>query len=167
LFALKLALLTQRQQVHGPAILRFNMLTGKSRITVRMKLLLVIVPFLLFVGCGRSVLPPDQAIMSLSEAELRSLVLAKTPIGMSRSGVEKVLAHTFRRQWHVVDYQVRDLVSKRGFTVPVNGGDYYFYSDFAAIPETKVTSDVVTVYFLFSPTHQLKDVAVTKWGDGP
>ena len=122
---------------------------------------------LLLAGCSKSVLPPDKVILSSTEAELRAIVLTNAPIGMSRSGVERALKHKLHRQWVVVDYEARSLVAARGFTVPVNGGDYYFRTDLAAVPTDPLCSDVATVFFLFSRNHQLKDVAVSKWSDGP
>ena len=117
------------------------------------------------IGCSRSVLPPAQTLISTSEAALRSLVLSNVPLGMRQADVEKVLADSFRRQWRVVDYESRELVSQRGFSVAVTSGDYYLASDLAVLRRDIASSDVVTVYLLFGSSRQLKDIAIRKWTD--
>ena len=130
-----------------------------------MRLLAILAISFVLIGCGRSVLPPDQTMMSTSEATLRGIVLSNAPIGISQADVEKALAGSFRRKWRVIDYETRELVSQRGFSVPISSGDYYLMSDFAVVRRGVASSDVITVYFLFGPTHQLKDVAIKKWTD--
>jgi len=117
------------------------------------------------LGCSRSVLPPAQTLVSTSEAALRSLVLSNAPLGMTQADVEMMLADSFRRQWRLIDYESRELVSQRGFSVVVTSGDYYLASDLAVVRRDIASSDVVTVYFLFGPARQLKDIAVRKWTD--
>jgi hypothetical protein len=72
---------------------------------------------------------------------------------MNRRDVEKVLKRKFHRDWRTVDYEVRGGVAARGFTVPVAGGDYYLDCTLAAVPDSPMTSDVISCYFLFSPDH--------------
>jgi hypothetical protein len=132
-----------------------------------MKLSRLLAAVLLLTGCSPNVLPPSKVMLSLNEAELRGIVLTNIPIGMSRHDVEKALKHRFHSKWRVVNYEARGLAAARGFTVPVAGGDYYLDSDLAAVPTGPMTSDVASCYFLFSPNHTLKDVAVRKWSDGP
>lgn len=120
---------------------------------------------LLLIGCSRSVLPPDQTLIGTSEAALRSLVLSNAPIGTAQTDVEKVLADSFHRKWRVVDYESRELVLQRGFSVPVTSGDYYITSDLATARRSVASSDVVTVYFLFGSSRQLKDISIKKWTD--
>lgn len=103
----------------------------------------------------------------MSEAALHSLVLSNAPIGMSQADVEKVLANSFHRKWQVIDYESRELMSHNGFSVPVSDGDYYLRSDLAVVNRNLLCSDVVTACFLFGPSHQLKDIAIQKWSDGP
>ncbi len=129
-----------------------------------MRLCLLLIALLFLVGCGRSVLPSERAMTKLSESELRSMVLTNTPVGMHRADVEKALRRSFHREWHVVDYESAEAMSGR-FTVPVFNNDYYFRSDFATVLRNLYSSDVITVYLLFGPTHQLKDVVVKKWTD--
>ena len=117
------------------------------------------------IGCSRSVLPPDHTLMSTSEAALRGIVLSNAPIGMSQPDVERVLANSFRRQWQVIDYESKELVSQRGFSAPVSSGDYYLMSDLAVVRRGVASSDVITVYFLFGSSHQLKDISIKKWTD--
>jgi hypothetical protein len=117
------------------------------------------------IGCGRSVLPPERTLVATSEAALRALVLSHAPIGMTQKDVEKVLATSLRRGWRVVHYESRELISKRGFSVPVVSGDYYLKSDIAMVRRDIWSSDVVTVYFLFGSSGQLKDIAIMKWTD--
>jgi hypothetical protein len=61
----------------------------------------------------------------------------------------------------------RELISKKGFSVPVSGGDYYFRSHFASARTSPMTARVLTVHFLFDYAGKLKDVSVEKWDDGP
>ena len=117
------------------------------------------------VGCSRSALPPDHALMSKSDAALRAIVLSNAPIGMSQVDVEAVLTKSFRRKWRVVNYESRELVSRHGFSVPVSGGDYYLTTDLSVVRRDVFSSDVVTVYFLFGSSRQLKDISVKKWTD--
>lgn len=93
------------------------------------------------------------------------MILSNAPIGMSQAAVEKVVASSFRRQWRVIDYESRELVSQRGFSVPVASGDYYVTSDIATVRRGGASWDVVTVCFLFGPSHQLKDISIKKWTD--
>ena len=88
------------------------------------------------------------------------MVLTNTPVGMHRSDVEKVFRHNFHRKWTMIDYE-----KPAGFTVSVSNADYYFRSDFATVRSELFATKVITVYFLFGPTHQLKDVKVRKWTD--
>ena len=114
---------------------------------------------------GRGDLPPGRVLVSESEEVLRAMVLSNAPIGTVRADVERVLAKRFRREWRVVDYESRELVQNRGFSVPVTGGDYYIESTLAVVSRNWWSSDVVTVYFLFGRSGELKDVAVKKWTD--
>lgn len=85
---------------------------------------------------------------------------------MVRADVEKVLARDFRRQWSVVDYESREINAQPvWFTVPVVAGDYYIESDLAVVSRNWRSSEVVTIYFLFGRSGQLRDVAVKKWTD--
>jgi hypothetical protein len=84
---------------------------------------------------------------------------------MGHADVEKVLADSFHRKWRVVDYESRELVAQRGFSVPVSSGDYYIASDLASVRRSVASSDVLTVYFLFGTSRQLKDISVKKWTD--
>jgi hypothetical protein len=120
---------------------------------------------MVLIGCSRSVLPPDRTLVSTSESALRGIVLSNAPIGMSQADVERMLASSFHRQWRVIDYESKELVSQRGFSVPVSSGDYYLTSDFAVVRRSVASSDVITVYFLFGPSHQLKDISIKKWTD--
>lgn len=126
----------------------------------RFLLLMILVPGIpaALISCSRSVLPPERALVTTGEAALRSLVL-------SHADVEKVLADSFRRPWRVVDYESRELVSQRGFSVSVMARDYYLASDIARVRRGLASSEVVTVYFLFGSSRQLKDVAISKWTD--
>ncbi|MGC3956602.1 MAG: hypothetical protein QM813_01095 [Verrucomicrobiota bacterium] len=96
---------------------------------------------------------------------MRSLVLSNAPIGIGQTDVEKVLANSFHRKWRVIDYESRELVLQRGFSIPVVSGDYYISSDLAMVRRGVTSSDVVTVYFLFGSSHQLKDISIDKWTD--
>jgi len=125
-----------------------------------------ILAFSLFVvGCDRTALPPDHVMMNWSEANLRGMVLSNAPIGMNQDDLEKVLTGSFRRNWRVINCDSTELISHRGFSVPVSTGDYYLMSNFAMVRHGLFASDVITVYFLFGRTHQLKDVSIEKWTD--
>src|SRR5687767_355584 len=126
-------------------------------------LVLALGVFALVFVSGRGVLPSGRVLVGESEEALRAMVLSNTPIGTVRGEVERVLAKRFRREWRVVDYQSREFVQKLGFSVPVTGGDYYIESDLAVVSRNWWSSDVVTVYFLFGRSGELKDVAVNKW----
>jgi hypothetical protein len=104
-------------------------------------------------------------MMDWSEVTLRAMVLSNAPIGMNQSDLEKALTGAFRRKWSVINYDSSELISHRGFTVPVSTGDYYLMSNFAKVRRGFFASDVITVYFLFGQTHHLKDVAIEKWTD--
>lgn len=93
------------------------------------------------------------------------MILSNAPIGTAQTNVEKVLADSFHRKWRLVDYESKELVSQRGFSVPVTSGDYYITSDLATVRRGFGSSDVVTVYFLFGSSRQLKEVSISKWTD--
>ena len=50
-------------------------------------------------------------------------------------------------------------------TMPPTSGDYYITSDLATARRSVASSDVVTVYFLFGSSRQLKDISIKKWTD--
>jgi hypothetical protein len=126
---------------------------------------LIFIAALMLCGCGRSVLPPERDLLVLSQGEIKALVFAHTAIGSSRGEVEQALRRSFRKDWRVIDYDSTTLIAKRGFSVPVAGGDYYFISDFASAMRAAFATDVASVYFLFDREDKLKDVAVKKWTD--
>jgi hypothetical protein len=129
-------------------------------------LILILAVFALVFVSGRGILPPGRVLVGESEEALRAMVLSNAPIGTVRGEVERMLARDFRRQWRVVDYKSTEMVQKLGwFTVPVAPGDYYIESDLAVVSRNWWSSDVVTVYFLFGRSGELKDVAVKKWMD--
>ena len=128
-------------------------------------LILVVGIFASVFALGRSVLPSERILVSESEGSLRTLILSNAPIGTVQGEMERVLAKRFRREWRVVDYESREFMQKLGFTVPVAGGDYYVESNLAVVSRNWWSSDVVTAYFLFGRSEELKDVAVKKWTD--
>ena len=136
-----------------------------SHKTASARLWALLAIFFALTGCGLSVLPPDRTMLSMSEAALRGLVLTNAPLGMSLADVEQVLAGSFHRKWEAIDSESREMVSQRGFSRPVSSGDYYRLSDIVVHRCGFISSDVITVRFLFGPTHQLKDVAIKKWTD--
>jgi hypothetical protein len=119
----------------------------------------------LLIGCSRSVLPSERALLELEDAKLRDMVLHHAPLGTPRQAVEQTFSRSFRRKYLVVDYESAELISKRGFSVPVAAGDYYLRSDVASKISGLGTCRVVTVYLLFDSAGRLKDVAVAKWTD--
>ncbi len=119
----------------------------------------------LLVGCSGGLLPSERALLGLEDAKLRDMVLHYSPLGTPRKAVEQTFSQSFRKKYTVVDYESADLVSKRGFSVPVVTGDYYLRSDVASKMSGLVTCRVATVYLLFDSTGRLKDVAVSKWTD--
>ncbi len=119
----------------------------------------------LLVGCSRSVLPSERALLELEHAKLRDIVLHHAPLGTPRQAVEQTFSRSFRRRYTVVDYDSAELIAKRGFSVPVVAGDYYLRSDVASKMSGIGTCRVATVYLLFDSTGRLKDVAVSKWTD--
>jgi hypothetical protein len=124
--------------------------------------------FVLLSACVRSVLPPGKRLMALSEAEIRNIILEHAALGSSRSEVERALTHDFRRKWELIDYESAGLIAQHGFSVPVSDTDYYLRSDLAVIRTSKIfICDVITAYWLFDASNQLKDVTVWKWSDGP
>lgn len=125
---------------------------------------LIFVAFLILITCSIwlwrpfGVLPSQLSMLQMTPFELRSLVLAVTPIGTDRASVERSLALQFRRKWEVIDYEGVELMSRRKFSVPVVDGDYYLSSDFATVYRILAT-DFVTIRFLFDKAGALKDVA--------
>lgn len=119
----------------------------------------------LLIGCSRSVLPSERALLQLEDAKLREMVLEHAPVGTGRQAIEQTFSRSFRKKYTVVDYESAELVSKRGFTVPVVTGDYYLRSDVASKIMGLGTCRVVTVFLLFDSEGRLKDVAVSKWTD--
>ena len=114
---------------------------------------------------GRGELPPGRVLVGQKEEALRATVLSNAPLGTARGEVERVLGKRFRRQWRVVDYHSREVMQNLGFSVPVTGGDYYIESNLAVVSRNWWSSEVVTAYFLFGRSGELKDVAVKKWTD--
>jgi hypothetical protein len=145
----------------------FNLDTARSKTSlVKSWRGVAILAITLFVfGCAQSVLPSERIMMTWSEATVRSVVLSNAPIGMNQADVEKALTGSFHRRWRVINYESSELMTHRGYSVPVSSGDYYLMSDFAVVRREFFASDVITVCFLFGRTHQLKDVAVNKWTD--
>jgi hypothetical protein len=119
----------------------------------------------LLVGCSRSVLPSERALLELEDAKLRDIVLHHAPLGTPRQAVEQTFSRSFRRQYTVVDHESAELMAKRGFSVPVVAGDYYVRSDVAHKMSGIGTCRVATVFLLFDSAGRLKDVAVSKWTD--
>ncbi len=119
----------------------------------------------LLIGCSGGVLPSERALLELEDAKLRDMVLQHAPLGMARKAVEQTFSQSFRKKYTVVDYESAELVSKRGFSVPVVAGDYYLRSDVASKMSGIGTCQVVTVFLLFDSAGRLKDVAVSKWTD--
>lgn len=119
----------------------------------------------LLIGCGGGVLPSERALLELEDAKLRDMVLRYAPLGTPRKAVEQTLSQNFRKKYTVVDYESSELVSERGFSVPVVAGDYYLRSDVASKMSGIGTCRVATVFLLFDSAGRLKDVAVNKWTD--
>ena len=119
----------------------------------------------LLIGCSSGVLPSERALLELEDAKLRGMVLQHAPLGTPRQAVEQTFGRSFRKKYAIVDYESADLISKRGFSVPVVAGDYYLRSDVASKMSGLGTCRVATVYLLFDSAGRLKDVAVSKWTD--
>ena len=138
---------------------------GRVKLVAGVVLVFALGVFALVFVSGRGVLPAGRVLVGESEEVLRAMVLSNAPIGTVQGEVERVLAKRFRREWRVVDYEPREFVQKLGFSVPVTGGDYYIESTLAVVSRNWWSSDVVTVFFLFGRSGELKDVAVRKWTD--
>ncbi len=130
-----------------------------------MRIFTIIPLCFVLIGCTQRVLPPDQALVGMSDAAVRSTILSNTPIGMSQDDVEKVLGSSFRQRWGVYDCQPAGAVWQPAFSVPISSGHYYLVCNVAVVRRDAAAFDIVTVYFLFSPKSQLRDVCVRKWTD--
>ncbi len=129
--------------------------------------ILLLISFVLLLTRDSGVLPPTRQLMAMEPSELRAFLGEHLSIGMSRPEVEKVLRYRIRRTWSMVNYEGREVMVHHGFSAPIARGDYYLSSRLAFEFATPLSADVITAKLLFNANHQLKDIVIRKWTDGP